>query len=119
MKMFALVAPRPRLGPGLHNKVVGLVEQLAVIGRIGIIEKLLAARAAHPAGDQAPPRDEIDLGQLFGHPQRMLQYRQRVADQNNLGLAGNPSQDRSFDIHDRSHADRVAMMLIQGQGVEA
>src|SRR5438876_1043121 len=68
MKMFPLVAPRTGSRPGLDDKVVRFVEHLAVVRGIGIIEELLAARSAHPAGDQSAARDQIDLGELFGHP---------------------------------------------------
>src|SRR6266851_1592486 len=53
MKMLALVTPWAGPRPGLHDKVVRLVEHLAVVSRIGVVEKLLRARAAHPSGDQA------------------------------------------------------------------
>src|SRR5260370_4567308 len=80
MKMLSLVAPWPGPRPCLHDKIVGLLEQLAVVRGIGVVEELLAAGAANPSGDQPPPRDQIDLRELLGHPKRMLDYRQRVAD---------------------------------------
>ena len=87
--MLALVTPRAGPGPGLHYEVMGLVEHLPVIGRVGIIKELLATRPAHPAGDQATARDQINLGQLFGHAERMLQRRQRIANQDNADFIGN------------------------------
>src|SRR5208282_6942579 len=57
--------------------------------------------------------------QLFGHPQRMLDDRQRVADQQNPRLLGQPRQDRGLDVHHASHAERVAVMLIQRDDVES
>ena len=116
--MLALVAPRAGLGPGLDNEVVGFVEHLAVIGRVGIIEELLAARPAHPAGDEPPARDQIDFRQLFGHTQRMLQYGQGIADQDDLGFVGNTRQDGGFDIHDAAHAEGVAVVLVQHERIK-
>src|SRR5258708_36869170 len=72
VKMLAFVSPRPGPRPRLHDKIVGLLEQLAIVGGIRVVEELLAACAAHPSGDQPPPRDQIDLRELLGHPERML-----------------------------------------------
>src|SRR5580704_18559070 len=47
MEMLALVAPRPRLGPRLHDKIVRLLEVFAVVRRIRVVEKLFAARASY------------------------------------------------------------------------
>src|SRR5271166_4433568 len=88
VKMLALVAPWSRPGPRLHDKVVRLLEVLAVVCGIGVIEKLLAARAAHPSGDEASARDQIDLSELLGHPQRMLEDRQGIANQQDVHLLG-------------------------------
>src|SRR5260221_2520816 len=62
VKMLALVAPWTGPRPRLHDEVVSLVEHLAVVCWIGIVEELLGARAAHPSGDQTAARNEIDLG---------------------------------------------------------
>ena len=80
VEMFALVAPRTGPGPRLNDEVVRLFEIFAVVSGIGVVEELLAARAAHPSGDQTSARNEIDLGQLFRHPQWMFDDWQRIAD---------------------------------------
>src|SRR5579875_2810460 len=78
MEMAAFVAPWTGLGPRSDDEVVRLVEVFAVIGRIGVVRELLAARAADPSRDQPPARNHIDHRQLFRQPQRIAQ-RQRIA----------------------------------------
>src|SRR5713101_1277086 len=56
-EMLALPAERTRPRPGRENQVVRLVEQLAIVGRIGVVEDLLAACPAHPSGHQPSTRD--------------------------------------------------------------
>src|SRR5262249_5288660 len=51
MEMLALIAPGARSRPRLNNEVMRFVEVLAVISGVGVVEKLLAARPAHPARD--------------------------------------------------------------------
>jgi hypothetical protein len=48
----------------------------------------------------------------------MLDYRQRIANQHNPDTLSPISQDRRFDVHHATHAERVAVMLIQGDQVE-
>src|SRR5262245_16192648 len=64
MKMFAFVAPRSGLGPGLNDKVMRFVKVLTVVGGIGVIEKLLTAGTTYPTSDQTPTRDQVNLGQF-------------------------------------------------------
>src|SRR5260370_21733676 len=45
VKMLALVSPRPRPRPPLHDKIVGLFKQLAIVSEIRAVEELLAAGA--------------------------------------------------------------------------
>ena len=119
MEMLALVAPRAGPRPGLHDKVMRLVEHLAVVGGIRVVEELLAARAAHPSGHQPAARNQIDLGQLFGHPQRMFDHRQRIADQHEPHALGAIGEHGGLDVHHRPHANRVAVMFVQRDDVEA
>ena len=93
VEMFAFVAPRSGPGPRLNDEVVGLFKVLAIVGGIRVVEELLAARAAHPSGDEASLRDQIDFGEFFGHAQRMLQYRQRIADEQDVRFLGEPGED--------------------------
>src|SRR5712692_6587564 len=119
VKVLALVPPWSGPGPGLHDEVVGLLEKLAVVGGIGVVEKLLAAGAADPSGDQPSPRDQIDLRQLLGHPEWMLDHGQRVADQKYPRFPGQPREDSGLHVHHAAHAERVAMMLVQADKVES
>src|SRR5437660_1748990 len=81
VEMLALVTPGSGPGPRLHDKIVRLFEQLAVVRGIGVIEELLTAGAANPSGDQPPARDEIDLRQFLGHAQWMLDDGERVTNE--------------------------------------
>src|SRR6266446_3709294 len=119
VKVLALVSPRPGPGPRLHDKIVSLFEKLAIVSGIGVVEKLLAARPAHPSGDQPPPRDQIDLREFLGHSERMLNHRQRIADQKYPRFLGQPREYSGLDVHHAAHAERIAMMLVQGDDIES
>src|ERR1700689_749772 len=69
MKVLALVGPRTGPGPGLYDEIMHLVEHLAVVRRIGVVEELFGASAANPSGDETAARNKIDFGKLFGHSQ--------------------------------------------------
>ena len=75
VEMLAFIAPRSRFGPGFNNEVVGLVEVLAIIGWVGVVEKLLAPSATHPPRNQPAAGDEVNLRQLLCHAQRVLKHR--------------------------------------------
>ena len=49
----------------------------------------------------------------------MLEDRQGITDQHDLGLLSNTRQDRGFDVHDTPHAERIPMMLVQHERIEA
>jgi len=80
---------------------------------------LLGAGTANPARHQTAAGNEVDLRQLLGHPQRMLDHRQRVTHQDDLGLAGGARQHRGFGIDHVAHAVGIAMVLVQRESVEA
>src|SRR5262245_40445885 len=81
VKMLALVAPGTRPRPRLHDEVVRFVEVLAIVRGIRVVEELLAPRPANPSGYQPSARDQIDLRQFLRHPQRMLDNREWISDQ--------------------------------------
>src|SRR5439155_24916840 len=88
VEMLAFVAPRPWSSPGLDDEVVRFVEVLPVIGRVGVVEKLLAASAPYPSSHQASTRDQVDLCQFLGHAQRVPEAWQWITDQHDLALLG-------------------------------
>src|SRR5207253_5243964 len=62
VEMFALPAEGARGRPGLHDKLVRLLEALPVVVRRDVVRDRLPSGAAHPAGDQAATRDQVDHG---------------------------------------------------------
>src|SRR5262245_2294551 len=105
MEMLALITPRSRPSPRLDDKVMGFIEVLAVISRVGIVEKLLAPSTAYPPCDQASTRDQIDLGKFLRHAQRVLNDREGIPDQHDLHLLGEAGKDGGFDIHYPTHTE--------------
>src|SRR5579863_7214615 len=49
----------------------------------------------------------------------MLDHRQRVAYQQNPGALGQPREDPGLDVHHASHAEWIAVMLVQADKVES
>ena len=98
---------------------MGFIEIFAVVGRVGVHEKLLAARAPDKAGNQPAARDHIDHRELFGQPQWVAHDRRRIAKQHDLAPLGRPRQHRGLDIHHRAHAEGRPVMLVQHHAVEA
>src|SRR5690242_1552416 len=73
VEMLPFPAERTGTRPRRDHDIVRLVEILAVVGRVGIVEELFAARAPDPSGDKAAMGDKIDFRQLLSHPERILQ----------------------------------------------
>ncbi len=116
--MLALEAERPGLGPAFDHQVVRFIEKFPVVRRADVVKELLAARAAHPSGDQAPARNHIDLGQFLGQPDRIAHHRQRIAQQHDLHLFGDPGQDCGLHVHHRAHAEGGAVMFVEHHAVQ-
>src|SRR5579863_1151405 len=119
VEMLALVAERTRPGPRLDHDVVGFVEIFAVKRGVRVAGELLAAAAAYPSGHQAAAGDHIDHAQLFGQPQRIADYRQRIAQQDDLHFLGDAREDRGLNVHHRAHAEGGIVMLVEHDAVEA
>jgi hypothetical protein len=68
VEMLPFIAPRSGASPRLNDEVVGFVKVFPVIGRVSVVEKLFAASAADPAGNETPTRNQIDFGEFLGHP---------------------------------------------------
>ena len=118
VEVFALIPERTGLGPRLDDKIDPLFKVLAVKGRVGVIGKLFAARAADPAGDQAAIGDQVDHGQLFSQSEGIRDSRNRIAEQRHPDPAGRLGQDRGFDIHDRAQAEGGGMVLVEHNAVK-
>src|SRR5580698_5043703 len=88
VKMFSLVPPRPRSRPCLYDEVVRFIEHLAIVGGVSVVEELFATGAANPSSDETAARDQIDLSQFLGHPQRMFDHWQRVTDEHQTHALG-------------------------------
>ena len=55
METFTLVTERSGCGPRLDDKLDAFLKQFAIVRRIGVIGKLLAAGTTHPSRDERPP----------------------------------------------------------------
>src|ERR1700745_1616444 len=49
----------------------------------------------------------------------MLNNRQRIPDQKNPRLLGQPREDSRLHIHHAAHAERIAVMLVQRDDIES
>ena len=116
--MLALVAERARRGPRLDDELDAFLEQLSVESRVGVVGELLGAGAAHPSGDQASARDEIDHREFFRQAQRIGDGGDRIAEQDHLHPLGNLGEDGSFDIHHGPETKRRAVMLVEHHAIE-
>ena len=117
--VLAFPAERAGLRPRLDDEVVRFLEALPVVRRHGVVGDALAPGAAHPAGYQTATRDHVDFREFLGQEQRVVPDRQDVAEQHDLGAAGDAGEDRGFQIHHPAHAEGRRVVFVQHQAVEA
>ena len=117
--VVAFPAKRPGRAPRLHDELVRLLEALPVVWALRVVRNTLAPRAPYPSGNQPAARDHVDDGKCFGQPQRIVPDRQHVAEQYDLGLAGDSREDARLDVHHTAELERGRVMLVEHQHIEA
>ena len=116
----AVEGERLLLGPGAQHEVVGLVVAVAQLARVGAVGiGRVHRRADREAGDQAPARDAVDHGELFGHPRRRIVEREAVAEHADRRVGGAARQRRGDQVRRRHQAVAVGVVLVAADGVEA
>ena len=83
--VLADIGERPGLGPRPHDQVVRLGVALLRIGRVDAHGVIFGADAAHEARDQPPAREVVEHGVFLGDHQRVVEQRQRAAEDRELG----------------------------------
>ena len=72
MVVLALVPKRARIGPSLDDDIVGLVEPLPVIDWVSVGGDAFLADASDEAADDPASGEDVDHGDFFGDPERVL-----------------------------------------------
>jgi hypothetical protein len=117
--VLADIGERPRLGPCPHDEIVGFGETLLRIGRIDAHRVIFGADAAHETRDQPPAREIVEDGVFFRHHQRIVEERQRAAENGELGAFDAARQRPGENAGYRHHAVSGLVMLIEADAVEA
>jgi hypothetical protein len=97
---------------------VGFGEALLRIGRIDAHGVIFGADAAHETGDQPPAREIVEDGVFFRHHQRIVEKRQRAAENRELGALDAAREHAGEHARNRHHAVCGLVMLVQADAVE-
>ena len=119
LEVLALPGERSRCCPGLDDQLVRLAEARAGVRRVDVVRKELVAGAHHLARDHPPAADDVEHGDLFGHPQRVVVQRQHVAQNDQFGVRRSARQTGGHDVGRRHQAVRVLVMLVDAHAVES
>ena len=134
--MRRLIGPRPRvhvvevvvladileragLGPGADDQVVRLGVALLRLRRIDPHRVIFGADAAHEAGDEAAARQVVEHRVFFGDHQRIVEERQRPAEDRDLGALDRAGQRAGEHARRRHHAVGGLVVLVEADAVEA
>ena len=119
--VLALIVERARLGPRLHDQIMGLVKPLVRIDRIDAGGMIFGADAAHEAGDDPAIRNIVEHRVFFGDIQRIVHQRQGAAEDRDfhVAVAGAINQNGRDEIGRRHHPVSGLMMLVDADAVEA
>ncbi len=80
---------------------------------------IFGADAAHEAGDEAAARQVVDHRVFFGDHQRVVEQRQRAAEDRDLGALDRARQRAGQHAGRRHHAVGGLMVLVEADAVEA
>ena len=117
--VLALIGERPGLGPGAHDQVVRLGEALLRLRRIDAHGVIFGADAAHEAGDEAAAREVVEHRVFLGNHQRIVEQRQRAAEDRELGALDAARERAGEHARDRHHAVGGLVVLVEADAVEA
>ena len=98
---------------------MGLVETLAVVGRVGVEADLLLPGASHDPRDQPALGDHVDHGDLLGELEWAVVGGEGVAQLDDLGPFGDGRQNAGPHRDARLHAVRRVVVLVDHDAVEA
>ena len=120
-ELIVLAFPAEGAGrsPCLDDEVVGFLEAVTVIDRIGVRRPRFDTGAAHEAGHQPAARDKVNFRELLCHADRVFLYGQGVAEQHNFRLLCRAREDCGFKVHRSAHASGRVVVLVEHQAVEA
>jgi hypothetical protein len=80
---------------------------------------ILGADAAHETCNQPPAREVVENGIFFGDHQRIVDERQRAAENGELGALDAARKSAGEHAGDRHHAVGGLVMLVEAHSVEA
>ena len=96
-----------------------LGETLLRIGRIDAHGMIFGADAAHEARDQPPAREIVEDRVFFRDRERIVEQRQRAAEDRDLGALDAARERAREHAGDRHHAVGGLMVLVEADAVEA
>ena len=110
---------RPRLGPRSHDQVVRLGVALLRVSRIDAHGVIFGADAAHETRDQPPAREIVEDRVFLRDHERIVDERQRAAENGELGALDAARERAGENARDRHHAVGGLVMLVEADAVEA
>ena len=116
--ILALVAEGARLRPALNDQVVGFLEAVTVLWRSDAALQGLHGSAAHEAGYDPPAGDAVQHGDFFGHADGVVDGN-HVAQDGDLGVAGDFRDNCGVDVDGRFHAPVRGVVLVGHDAVKA
>ena len=96
-----------------------LGEPLLRIHRVDAHGVIFGADAAHEARDEAAARQVVEHGVFFRDHQRIVEQRQRAAEDRELGALDRARQRAGQHARDRHHAVGGLVVLVEADAVEA
>ena len=120
-QLVVLAVERERLvlGPRPHDQLVGLGVLVAGQRRdLAVTEVGVHRRADGEPGDQPSAADAVEHRELFGHPDRRVVQRDRVADHTDRSAAGPAGQTGGDDVRARHDPVAVLVVLVDADAVE-
>ena len=114
MEEAALVAERAVVvGPAFDDQVERLPVALVHPHRVAVRRQDLVRHAAHEAGLEAAVRQHVDHRHLLGDAHRLAAVGDRIAEDQEPRLLGQPRQRRQHQRRRRIDAGRGLMMLVE------
>ena len=116
--VLAVKVKRAGLGPGANDQIVRFAKARQRIRGVDAQGKVFVPDAAHETGNNTPAGHDIEHGDFFGDPQRVIAERQAVADHRYLHSRGSAGQHGGHNVRRRHGAVGVLVVLVDAHTLE-